>query len=73
MRGVWLHDEPSGKCKNLSDFNDVLKLSLYLKQLSLPYIGNNEILRTVLFHCPKLNNLDVSGSSEITDKGVEKM
>ena len=73
MRGVWLHDDPSGKTTNLSDFNNILKSMTNLKRLSLPYITNDEIFATVLLQCNTLNFLDVSGASEITDKGVERM
>ena len=73
MKGVWLHDDPSGKTTNLSHFNKILRTANNLKRLSVPYIANNEILETALLHCSNLNFLDVSGASEITDKGVERM
>ena len=73
MRGVWLHDGPSGKTTNLSDFNHILRASKYLKRLSIPYVANDQILESALMHCPVLNYLDVSGASDITDKGIEKM
>ena len=73
MRGVWLHDDPSGKTTNISDFNNILRCMAHLKRLSLPYIANDEIFETALLHCSTLNFLDVSGASEITDKGVERM
>jgi hypothetical protein len=73
MRGVWLHDEPSGKTRNLTDFNSILKHYTKLKRLIIPYVANDKILETVLKHCHNINFLDVSGTSEITDKGVEKL
>ena len=73
MRGVWFHDDPSGKTTNLSDFENILRSTKYLKRLSIPYVANDAILETALMHCPVLNFLDVSGASDITDKGIEKM
>ena len=73
MRGVWLHDEPSGKATNLTDFSIILKQYINLKRLVIPYVANDKILETVLMHCRNINFLDVSGASEITDKGVEKL
>ena len=73
MRGVWLHDEPSGKTTNLTEFNGILTYYTNLKRLVVPYVANDKILETVLTHCRKINFLDVSGASEITDKGVEKL
>jgi len=72
LRGVWLHDDPSGKTTNLSDFNNILRFMANLKRLSLPYIANDEIFETALLQCSTLNFLDVSGASEITERGVER-
>lgn len=73
MRGVWLHDEPSGKTTNLTDFDGILMSYTNLQRLVVPYVANDKILETVLMHCRNINFLDVSGASEITDKGVKKM
>ena len=73
MRGVWLYDEPAGKAKNLTDFSSILKHYTNLKRLVIPYVANDKILETVLMHCRNINFLGVSGASEITEKGVEKM
>ena len=73
MRGIWLHDDPSEKSRNLTNFIGVLKCMINLNRLSVPYIASNEILRTVLLHCPNLRFLDVAGSSEVTDNEVGKM
>ena len=73
MRGVWLHDDPSGKTRNMKDFHDFIKSITNLRRLSLPYVANNNIVQSVLTNCHQLTFLDVSGSSEIGDAHVEKV
>ncbi len=67
LRGVWL------KAAERRAFTKVLEGMSRLSVLSVQYIANDELLAVLSKNCPTLRWLDVSGSAEVTPKGLKNL
>jgi hypothetical protein len=64
VRGIWLVD------KSRDTFCEALGRMPQLKHLSVPYITNTCMIKTLSRKCAHLTTLDMSGSSEVYDEDL---
>jgi len=69
-RGVWFQSQAKEGYRE--SFYDALRYMPNLKQVTVPYVADDQLLRLVSANCPQLTVLDLSGAMELTDAGVKK-
>lgn len=65
LKGVWIKDD------HLHLMMEITKKLTKLKNLSIPYIANDDLLKEISENIPKLKYLDISGETDITEIGIE--
>lgn len=67
LRGVWVKEE------HMSYMYEIVRNCRQLRQLSIPYIATDELLEQIAKWSEALRVLDISGETDITDIGIERM
>ncbi|XP_055858350.1 uncharacterized protein LOC129920881 [Episyrphus balteatus] len=65
LKGIWVKEE------HMHYMFDIMKKCSYLTKLYIPYIANDELLEVIGRTCTKLQLIDISGETDITEIGVE--
>lgn len=65
LKGIWVKDE------HMHYMFEIVKKCQYLTKLYIPYIANDDMLEVIANHCKRLQVLDISGETDITEIGIE--
>lgn len=65
LKGVWVKEE------HMHYMFEIVKKCSNLTKLYVPYIANDELLEVIGKYCKRLQVLDVSGETDITEIGLE--
>ncbi|KAM7353868.1 uncharacterized protein ACRADG_005787 isoform 2-T2 [Cochliomyia hominivorax] len=65
LKGIWVKDE------HMYYMFEIVKKCQYLTKLYVPYIANDDLLQVMSKHCTRLQVLDISGETDITEIGIE--
>ncbi|XP_065357969.1 uncharacterized protein LOC135952102 isoform X1 [Calliphora vicina] len=65
LKGIWVKDE------HMHYMFEIVKKCQYLTKLYVPYIANDDLLQVISKHCKRLQVVDISGETDITEIGIE--
>lgn len=65
LKGIWVKEE------HMHYMFEIVKKCSYLTKLYIPYIANDELLEVIGNTCTRLQLLDISGETDITEIGVD--
>lgn len=65
LKGIWVKDE------HMHYMFEIVKKCQYLTKLYVPYIANDDLLEVIAKQCKRLQVLDISGETDITEIGIE--
>lgn len=65
LKGIWIKDE------QMHYMFEIVKKCQCLTKLYVPYIANDDLLKVIGNHCKRLQILDISGETDITEIGID--
>uniref|UniRef100_A0A1B0A0N2 Uncharacterized protein n=1 Tax=Glossina pallidipes TaxID=7398 RepID=A0A1B0A0N2_GLOPL len=65
LKGVWIKNE------HMNYMFEIVKKCQYLTKLYVPYIANDDLLEVISKYCKRLQILDISGETDITEIGID--
>ena len=69
-RGVWLQSKSKEGYRDA--FYEALRCMPKLRNVTIPYVADDQLLRILAANSQQLTILDLSGAMELTDDGVRK-
>ncbi|XP_023031610.1 uncharacterized protein LOC6642620 isoform X1 [Drosophila willistoni] len=65
IKGIWVKEE------HMHYMYDIVKRCKHLVKLYVPYIANDQLLEEISKSCTRLQILDISGETDITEIGID--